>query len=271
MSGAPTDLTIAQAAAALAAGDLSSVELTQASIAAMESGRDLNAFITETPAIAVERAQASDARRAKGEAAGPMDGIPIAVKDLFCTEGVLTTAASHILDGFVPPYESTVTAKLRRAGAVMIGKTNLDEFAMGSANVTSYYGPVKNPWRAADGKDRVPGGSSGGSAAAAHLCRRHRHRHGRLDPPARRLLWYRRHEADLWPLFALGRGRLLLQPRSAGADDADRQGLSDHAWRHGRTRPEGFHLGPRRHAGFRRRHDRRYSRSQGRHPRRIPH
>ncbi len=172
MSGAPTDLTIAEAAAALAAGELSSVELTQASIAAMESVRDLNAFITETSEIALERAAESDARRAKGDAAGPMDGVPIAVKDLFCTEGVLTTAGSHILDGFVPPYESTVTANLRRAGAVMIGKTNLDEFAMGSANVTSYYGPVKNPWHAGDGKDRVPGGSSGGSAAAvaARIC-----------------------------------------------------------------------------------------------------
>ena len=172
MSSAPADLTIAQAASALAAGDLSSVELTEASIAAMTAARNLNAFITETPELALERAAESDVRRGHGESAGPMDGIPIAVKDLCCTEGVLTTAASHILDGFVPPYESTVTANLRSAGAVMIGKTNLDEFAMGSANVTSYYGPVKNPWRAADGKDRVPGGSSGGSAAAvsARIC-----------------------------------------------------------------------------------------------------
>ena len=103
---------------------------------------------------------------AKGGAVGPMDGIPIAVKDLFCTEGVLTTAASHVLDGFEPPYESTVSGKLRDAGAVMLGKTNLDEFAMGSSNITSYYKPVINPWKGADGKDLVPGGSSGGSAAA---------------------------------------------------------------------------------------------------------
>jgi aspartyl-tRNA(Asn)/glutamyl-tRNA(Gln) amidotransferase subunit A len=95
-----------------------------------------------------------------------LDGIPIAVKDLFCTEGVLTTAGSHILDGFVPTYESTVSAKLRTAGAVMLGKTNLDEFAMGSSNVTSFYGPVRSPWGPKDGKDLVPGGSSGGSAAA---------------------------------------------------------------------------------------------------------
>jgi aspartyl-tRNA(Asn)/glutamyl-tRNA(Gln) amidotransferase subunit A len=161
-----TDLTIAGARDGLADGSFSAVELADAHITAMEAARDLNAFITETPEVARERASASDERRAKGETAGPMDGIPIAVKDLFCTEGVLTTAASHILDGFTPTYESTVTTNLKKAGAVMLGKTNLDEFAMGSANVTSHYGPVINPWRAADGKDRVPGGSSGGSAAA---------------------------------------------------------------------------------------------------------
>jgi aspartyl-tRNA(Asn)/glutamyl-tRNA(Gln) amidotransferase subunit A len=159
------NLTIAQAAAKLDAGEVSAVELTEAHIAAIEGVRDLNAFVTETPDIARARARQSDERRAKGDAAGPMDGIPIAVKDLFCTEGVLTTAASHILDGFQPTYESTVSQNLRDAGAVMLGKTNLDEFAMGSANITSHYGPVKNPWTTDDGKDRVPGGSSGGSAA----------------------------------------------------------------------------------------------------------
>jgi aspartyl-tRNA(Asn)/glutamyl-tRNA(Gln) amidotransferase subunit A len=167
-----TVLTLAQARDGLASGDFTSEELTRAHLGAVEAARDLNLFITETPELALERAQASDTRRAKDAAAGPMDGIPIAVKDLFCTEGVLTTAGSHILDGFTPTYESTVTANLRAAGAVMVGKTNLDEFAMGSANVTSYYGPAKNPWTTGDGKDRVPGGSSGGSAAAvaAHLC-----------------------------------------------------------------------------------------------------
>ncbi|PCI41921.1 MAG: Asp-tRNA(Asn)/Glu-tRNA(Gln) amidotransferase GatCAB subunit A [Rhodospirillaceae bacterium] len=161
-----THLTIAQARDKLNAGECTSVELTQAFLNAMEAGRDLNAFITETPELALERAKASDDRRAKGESLGAMDGIPVAIKDLFCTEGVLTTAGSHILDGFTPAYESTVTQNLRDAGAVMLGKTNLDEFAMGSANITSYYGEVKNPWKAADGKDLVPGGSSGGSAAA---------------------------------------------------------------------------------------------------------
>ncbi len=160
-----TNLTIAEAAAKLDAGEVSAVELTEAHISALEGLRDLNAFVTETPDIARQRAQQSDDRRAKGDVAGPMDGIPIAVKDLFCTEGVLTTAASHILDGFRPTYESTVSQNLRDAGAVMLGKTNLDEFAMGSANITSHYGPVKNPWKTDDGKDRVPGGSSGGSAA----------------------------------------------------------------------------------------------------------
>ena len=172
MTGELSRLGIAEAADGLAAGEFSAVELTRACLDVMAARRDMNAFITETADLAITRAEASDARRAKGEVLGPLDGIPVAIKDLFCTEGVLTTAASHILDGFVPPYESTVSAKLRDAGTVMLGKTNLDEFAMGSANITSYYGPVKNPWGPRDGKDLVPGGSSGGSAAAvaAYAC-----------------------------------------------------------------------------------------------------
>jgi aspartyl-tRNA(Asn)/glutamyl-tRNA(Gln) amidotransferase subunit A len=159
-------LTLAEARAALAAGQFSARELAEAYIAAVEAARPLNAYITETPEQALAMAAESDARRVRGEAL-PLDGIPIAVKDLFCTKGVLTTAASHILDGFCPPYESTVTANLWRAGAVMLGKTNLDEFAMGSSNTTSYYGPVENPWRrTGDNRPLVPGGSSGGSAAA---------------------------------------------------------------------------------------------------------
>ena len=133
----------------------------------------LNAFVTETPERALADAEASDARRAAGEAAGPLDGIPIAVKDLLCTEGVATTAASRILEGFVPPYESTVSGNLRKAGSVLLGKTNLDEFAMGSSSETSHSGKVVNPWRRrGDGRNLVPGGSSGGSAAAvaARLC-----------------------------------------------------------------------------------------------------
>ncbi|MGE0117162.1 MAG: Asp-tRNA(Asn)/Glu-tRNA(Gln) amidotransferase subunit GatA [Dongiaceae bacterium] len=166
-----TDLTIAGALDGLAKKQFSSEELTEAHVRAVEAARDLNAFITETPDKALEMAKASDARRAKGDG-GVLEGIPLAIKDLFCTEGVLTTAGSHILDGFKPTYESTVTANLWRSGAVMLGKTNLDEFAMGSSNMTSYYGPVANPWRrprgpkGGDNRPLVPGGSSGGSAAA---------------------------------------------------------------------------------------------------------
>ena len=172
MTAALTDLTLAEARDGLQAGSFSSVELTRAHSAAVERARSLNAFITETPDLALALAEAADARRERGGTAGPMDGIPIAVKDLFCTGGVSTTAGSHILDGFTPPYDSTVTANLKRAGAVMLGKTNMDEFAMGSANMTSYFGPVKNPWKGGDGRDLVPGGSSGGSTAAvaARLC-----------------------------------------------------------------------------------------------------
>ena len=161
-----TELTIAEARAGLAARQFSARELAEAYIAAMQAARPLNAYITETPEIALAMAAASDARLAKG-AALRLDGIPIAVKDLFCTKDVLTTAASHILDGFHPPYESTVTEKLWQAGAVMLGKTNLDEFAMGSSTTTSHYGPTENPWRrSGDNRPLVAGGSSGGSAAA---------------------------------------------------------------------------------------------------------
>ena len=161
-----TDLTIAEAREGLRKKTFSAKELARAHVDAMEKARDLNAFITETAERALDDAGKADARLAKGDGR-LLEGVPLAIKDLFCTEGVLTTAASHILDGFTPPYESTVTANLWNAGAVMLGKTNLDEFAMGSSNTTSYYGPVKNPWRRpGDNRPLVPGGSSGGSAAA---------------------------------------------------------------------------------------------------------
>ncbi len=161
-----TDLTVAGALDGLARGDFTSRELTDAHLKAMAAARGLNAFISETQEKAQAMADASDARRRKG-GAGALEGIPIAIKDLFCTEGVLTTAGSHILDGFKPPYESTVTANMWRAGAVMLGKANMDEFAMGSSNLTSYHGAVVNPWkRRGDNAALVPGGSSGGSAAA---------------------------------------------------------------------------------------------------------
>ncbi len=168
-----TTLTIAQARKKLDAGETSSVELTQAFVDEIDKAGALNAFITKTPEKALEMAAQSDQRRAKGEAAGKLEGIPVGIKDLFCTEGTLTTAGSHILDGFVPDYDSTVTTNMWRDGAVMLGKLNLDEFAMGSSNETSYYGPVVNPWqRTGSNVKLVPGGSSGGSATSvcANLC-----------------------------------------------------------------------------------------------------
>ena len=159
------ELTLSQARDALVDGEASSVELTETHIRAAEAARPLNAFITETFERAADMAKASDARRKAGEA-GIVEGLPLAIKDLFCTEGILTTAGSHILDGFTPPYEATVTANLWHQGGVLLGKTNMDEFAMGSSNMTSYYGAVENPWaRQGDNRPLVPGGSSGGSAA----------------------------------------------------------------------------------------------------------
>jgi aspartyl-tRNA(Asn)/glutamyl-tRNA(Gln) amidotransferase subunit A len=167
-----TSMTLAQARDGLANKSFTSVELTDAHIAAVEAARVLNAFVLETPDQARGMAQAADARIARG-GGGPLGGIPLGIKDLFATEGVRTTACSKILGNFVPPYESTVTSQLWRDGAVMLGKLNNDEFAMGSSNETSCFGPVVNPWRR-DGSNTqlVPGGSSGGSASAvaAALC-----------------------------------------------------------------------------------------------------
>src|SRR5665213_1972329 len=167
-----TSLTLAAARDGLAKKDFSAVELADAHVAAIEKARALNAFVLETPERASAMAKASDARIHAGKA-GPLEGIPIAVKDLFATEGVRTTACSHILDNFVPTYESTVTSHLWRDGAVLLGKTNNDEFAMGSSNETSFFGPVTSPWRREGSNTPLtPGGSSGGSAAAvaAQLC-----------------------------------------------------------------------------------------------------
>jgi aspartyl-tRNA(Asn)/glutamyl-tRNA(Gln) amidotransferase subunit A len=168
-----TGLTLKAALDGLNAKAFSAEELAREHVAAIEAvNPSLNAYVLTTPDKAIADAKASDARRAKGEA-GPLDGAVIGVKDLFCTEGVRTTAGSKIIGNFVPPYESTVTANLWRDGAVMLGKLNMDEFAMGSSNETSFWGPVTSPWRA-KGSNRAltPGGSSGGSAAAvaADLC-----------------------------------------------------------------------------------------------------
>jgi aspartyl-tRNA(Asn)/glutamyl-tRNA(Gln) amidotransferase subunit A len=180
-----TSLTLAEARDQLKLRAISSAEITKAHLEAMERAEALNAYVATSAEKALQMAEASDTRLGRGES-GPLEGLPIGVKDLYATEGLHTQACSHILDGFKPPYESTVTANLWRDGAVMLGKLNMDEFAMGSSNETSYYGPVASPWlppnwsvekaRAALGAGKrgllTPGGSSGGSAAAvaARLC-----------------------------------------------------------------------------------------------------
>ncbi len=167
-----TSLTIAKAREGLRKKEFTALELTEAYIAAIEKSRILNAYIVETPDKARSMAKTSDARLARGEA-GALEGIPLGIKDLFATKGVHTQACSHVLDGFKPTYESTITENLWRDGAVMLGKLNMDEFAMGSSNETSYYGNVINPWRRRNSNAAlVPGGSSGGSASAvaAHIC-----------------------------------------------------------------------------------------------------
>ena len=208
-----THLTIAESVDKLTSGEITSAELTEAHVRAIADARALNAFIVETPELAMDQARAVDARRGKGER-GVLEGVPLAIKDLFCTKGVQTTAGSKILEGFIPQYESTVTANLWRDGAVMLGKANLDEFAMGSSNMTSAFGPVESPWkRRGDNRPLVPGGSSGGSAAAVaarHRARRYRHGYRRFDPSAGGLLRHRRDQADLWPLLTLGHDRLCL-------------------------------------------------------------
>ncbi|RMF95652.1 MAG: Asp-tRNA(Asn)/Glu-tRNA(Gln) amidotransferase subunit GatA [Gammaproteobacteria bacterium] len=154
--------TLAELSRALAAGETSSRELTEAALARIAAGDErLNAFINVCADEALAAAEAADRRRERGEA-GPLTGIPIAHKDIFCTAGIATTCGSRMLENFVPPYDATVVQRLADAGVVCVGKTNMDEFAMGSSNETSYYGPVRNPWDV----ERSPGGSSGGSAAA---------------------------------------------------------------------------------------------------------
>jgi aspartyl-tRNA(Asn)/glutamyl-tRNA(Gln) amidotransferase subunit A len=165
-----TKLTIAGARDALRRGDTTSVEITTACMAAIDQADVLNAFVHKTPEIALDQARAADARIKAGDAPA-MCGIPLGIKDVFCTKDVASQAASGILAGFKPAYESTVTAQLFGAGAVMLGKLNMDEFAMGSSNESSCYGPAINPWKI-DSRDLTPGGSSGGSSAAvaADLC-----------------------------------------------------------------------------------------------------
>lgn len=164
-----TKLTIAETRDGLKSKQFSATEVAKAYIKSMEDNRRYNAYVLETPDVALEQAKISEAKYQNGTQ-GALEGIPLGIKDLFCTKGIRTTACSHILEGFVPQYESTVTSKLLEAGACVLGKLNMDEFAMGGSNETSYFGPVVNPW--SKDKDLVAGGSSGGSAAAvaANMC-----------------------------------------------------------------------------------------------------
>ena len=164
-----TDLTIAEALAGLKNKKFSATELTKAYLNKMEEGRRFNAYVLETPEIALKAAEKADKNYASGTAR-LLEGIPLGIKDLFCTKGIRTTACSHIIDNFIPPYESTVTQRLFDAGASCLGKLSMDEFAMGGSNENSCFGPVINPW--SKDKNLVPGGSSGGSAAAvcAQMC-----------------------------------------------------------------------------------------------------
>ncbi|MCT4574829.1 MAG: amidase family protein, partial [Alphaproteobacteria bacterium] len=161
------ELTMIDALKGLENKDFTAVELVKAYFDAMDATKELNSYITETRDVALKQAEESDKRRAEGKAL-PMDGLPIAMKDLFCTKGIKTTAASRMLENFVPEYESTVSQNLADAGVVLLGKVSNDEYAMGGSNKTSYFGPVMNPWKDKTRTDAhiVPGGSSGGSAAA---------------------------------------------------------------------------------------------------------
>ena len=200
------------------------------------------------PSMRWRRPKISDARLAKGDAR-PLEGIPLGHKDLFCTNGVRTTACSNILGNFVPTYESTVGANLWNAGAVMLGKLNNDEFAMGSSNETSAFGPVVSPWRRKDKNGTLDGREARPRRLVGRLIRRcrsrsvsrrHRHRHRRLDPPACSADRHRRHQAHLWPLLALGDRRLRLVARSGGPHRQDGGRRGPHARRHGWLRSQGF-------------------------------
>ncbi len=192
----------------------------------------LNAFVHKTPDIALEQARAADVRIAAGDAPA-MCGIPLGIKDLFCTKGVPSQAASNILKGFKPEYESTVTSQLFDAGAVMLGKLNMDEFAMGSSNETSCYGNVVNPWRRGnDTTALTPGGSSGGSAlggGGGSVSGGDWDGYRRVDPPACGVYRDCRDQADLWPGVALGDGGVCLVAGSGRADDQIGARCGDHA------------------------------------------
>ena len=205
--------TLAQSAAALKARTVSSVELTRHYLDRIERlDPKLNSFITVTRDQALAEAELADQRIARGDDSALL-GVPIAHKDIFCTAGIKTTCGSRMLDEFVSPYDATVVERLAHAGAVVLGKTNMDEFAMGSSSETSYFGVVRNPWDTS----KVPGGSSGGSAAAVAAglwCRCYGYGYGRLYSPAGSPVRTDRREADIRSRIALRDDRIRIKPRS---------------------------------------------------------
>ena len=238
-----TKLTLTEARDGLGKKQFSASELTNAFIKAIDNANPaLNAYVLQTPDHARAQAKASDKRLAAGKA-GQLEGLPLGNKDLFCTKGIRTTACSKILDDFKPPYESTVGQNLWDAGAVMLGKLNNDEFAMGSSNETSAFGNVVSPWRrkGKDGKlstDKlVPGGSSGwlvGCSFRKPLFGCDCDRYGRFHPPACRLDRYRRDQANLWALLALGHCGVRVVAGSGGTDCQDRARCGADAESHGK-------------------------------------
>ena len=202
--------TLTDLAKGLSAGDFTSRELTEKLLERIESHQEsLNAFITVTPEVALQQADRADKARASGDV-GCLNGLPIAHKDLFCTKGILTTCGSRMLQDFVSPYDATVVERLSAAGAVMLGKTNMDEFAMGSSNETSHFGPVMNPWNT----KLSPGGSSGGSAAAVAGAPRasgNRYRYRGINSPARCNDGYHGNQADVRPGIPLWNGSFCIK------------------------------------------------------------
>jgi hypothetical protein len=235
---------MAELTAGLENGEFTSVEVTRSLLDRIAThDAKLNALITVTGDAALAAAAKADADRAGGNV-GKLNGLPVIHKDIFCTHGIKTSCGSKMLDNFVSPYDASIVERMAAAGAVVLGKANMDEFAMGSSNETSFYGPVHNPWDL----DCSPGGSSGGSAAsvAARFAPRiggrtfctgcYSHGHRRFYSSARSADQYRWYQADLWQSLALRHDRVRVQPRSGRDHYADRRRRGAGAWRYGRLR-----------------------------------